>query len=53
MLVCVRKSIWHVKVYDLVDASDIPKSHHLLPHLNPDWFYLSGTGLPSKECCCC
>ena len=24
----------------------IPKAHHLLPHLNPDWFYLSGTGLP-------
>ena len=21
----------------------IPKPHHLLPHLNPDWFYLSGT----------
>ena len=21
----------------------IPKSHHILPHLNPDWFYLSGT----------
>ena len=20
--------------------------HHLLPHLNPDWFYLSCTGLP-------
>ena len=20
--------------------------HHLLPHLNPDWLYLSGTGLP-------
>ena len=20
----------------------IPKPHHLLPHLNPDWFYLSG-----------
>jgi len=20
--------------------------HHLLPHLNPDWFYLSGTSLP-------
>jgi len=19
---------------------------HLLPHLNPDWFYLSDTGLP-------
>jgi len=24
----------------------IPKRHHLLPHLNPDWSYLSGTGLP-------
>jgi len=23
----------------------IPKPHHLLPHLNPDWFYFSGTGL--------
>jgi len=23
-----------------------PKPHHLLPRLNPDWFYLSGTGLP-------
>jgi len=20
--------------------------YRLLPHLNPDWFYLSGTGLP-------
>jgi len=24
----------------------IPKPHRLLPHLNPNWFYLSGTGLP-------
>ena len=24
----------------------IPKLHHLLPQLNPDWLYLSGTGLP-------
>ena len=24
----------------------IPKPHLLLPHLIPDWFYLSGTGLP-------
>jgi len=23
----------------------IPIPYHLLPHLNPDWFYLSGTGL--------
>ena len=28
------------------DATAIPKPHRLLPHLNPDWFYLSGTGLP-------
>jgi len=28
------------------DATAIPKRHRLLPHLNPDWFYLSGTGLP-------
>ena len=24
----------------------IPKPHHLLPRLNPDWFYLCGTCLP-------
>jgi len=24
-----------------------PQTHHLLPHLNPDWFYFSGTGLAS------
>ena len=23
-----------------------PETHHFLPHLNPDWFYLSRTGLP-------
>jgi len=23
----------------------IPKPHHLLPHLNPGWFYLSGTSI--------
>ena len=28
------------------DATTIPRQHRLLPHLNPDWFYLSGTGLP-------
>ena len=31
--------------YGPADATAIPKPHHLLPHLNPDWFYLSGTGL--------
>jgi len=28
------------------EATAIPKPHHLLPHLNPDWFNLSGAGLP-------
>ena len=31
--------------YGPADATAIPKPHHLLPHLDPDWFYLSGTGL--------
>ena len=29
--------------YGPADATTIPKPHHLLPHLNPDWFFLSGT----------
>ena len=32
--------------YGSADATAIPKPHRLLPHLNPDWFYLSGTSLP-------
>jgi len=28
------------------DATAIPKPHHLLPNLNPDWFYLYRTVLP-------
>ena len=32
-------------LYGPADASAIPKPCHLLPHLNPDWFFLSGTGL--------
>ena len=32
--------------YGPADATAIPKPRHLLRHLNPDWFYLSGTGLP-------
>ena len=27
------------------DATAIPKRRRLLPHLNPDWLYHSGTGL--------
>ena len=33
-------------VYGPADATTIPKLHILVPCLNPDWFYLSGTGLP-------
>jgi len=38
--------------YSPADATAITKPDHLLPDLNPDWFYLSGTGLPrlSYEC---
>jgi len=32
--------------YGPADAIVFPKPYHLLPHLNPDWFYLSGTSLP-------
>ena len=32
--------------YGPVDATAIPKPHLLFSHLNPDWFYLSGTTLP-------
>jgi len=32
--------------YGSADATAVLKPHHLLPRLNPDWFYLSGAGLP-------
>jgi len=32
--------------YGPADTTSIPKPHRLLPNLNPDWFYLSGTSLP-------
>ena len=33
-------------VYGPADATAIPKPHHILPHSNQDWFYLSGAVLP-------
>ena len=36
--------------YGPADACAYPKSHHLLPRLNPDWFYLSATGLLRLSC---
>jgi len=35
------------------DATASRKPHHLLHHIYPDWFYLSGTGLPSLSCLIC
>ena len=32
--------------YGPADATVIPKPHHLLPHVNTDWFYLSVPCLP-------
>jgi len=37
---------FRVFAYGPADATAVSKAHNLLPHLNPDWFYLSGTGLP-------
>jgi len=37
MVICLER------VYGPADATAIPKPRHLLPHLNLDWFYLSGT----------
>jgi len=36
--------------YGPADATAIPKPHHLLSHINPDWFYLSRVGLPRLSC---
>ena len=50
--VLVWLSVWSevqivcIIAYGPADTTAIPKPRHLLPHLNPDWFYLSGTGLP-------
>ena len=34
------------RLFAYADATVMPKPHHLLSQLNPDWFYLSGTGSP-------
>ena len=42
--ICSKVQI--VCIYGPADATAISKPHHLLPYLNPDWFYISGTVLP-------
>jgi len=43
---CLSGAWYGLFAYGPADATAIPKPHHLLLHLNPDWFYFSGTGLP-------
>ena len=44
VVICLDRCI--LFAYGLAYATASPKPHLLLLHLNPDWFYLSGTGLP-------
>ena len=48
MVICLRQGC-RLFAYRPADATAIPKLHHLLRHLNPDWFYLSGAGLPRSS----
>jgi len=44
VVVCLERGADCLHMVQLMPTH--PRPHHLLPHLNPDWFYLSGTGLP-------
>ena len=46
VVICLQWDADMVYAYGPADATAIPKPHHLLPHLNPDWFNLSSTSLP-------
>jgi len=39
---CLSEARCRLFAHGPADAAAIPKTHHILPHLNPDWFYLSG-----------
>jgi len=43
VLICLNRGADCLHIWS--DATAIAKPHHLLPHLRPDWFYLSGTHL--------
>ena len=43
VLICLNRGADCLHIWS--DATAIAKPHHLLPHLCPDWFYLSGTHL--------
>jgi len=41
--VCYVFMCVHVRtIFGPADATAIPKPHHVVPHLYPDWFYLFG-----------
>ena len=44
--------VFRLFVYDQADSTAIRKPHHLLPHLNPNWFtflYQLTLGCPGKQ----
>jgi len=43
VIICLQ---WRAVAYGLANATAVPKPHHLLPHENPECFYIAGTGLP-------
>ena len=44
MVICLERG---ADCLHMVQVMPLPfqNPHHLLPHLNTDWFYVSGTGL--------
>ena len=44
MVICLELGADCLHVVQLLSLP-LPKPHHLVPHLNLDWFYLSDTGL--------
>ena len=43
VVICLGRGAGYLHMVQLMPLH--PKPHRLLRHLNPDWFYLSGTGL--------
>jgi len=44
VVICLERGADCLHMVELMPLH--PKTHLVLPHLNPDWFYLSDTGLP-------
>jgi len=45
MVICLEQGADCLHMVQLMPLQ-FPKPHHLLPHLNPDCFYLSDSSLP-------